>query len=196
LPGPDARQLWKYITKDNPYKSWQNFPNLPGRFVHVNENPHGDWVAIYLNGEAYESITNRSNPFRMKYGSIIIKENYSVANGDPAPQPPLTSVPVTLTALTIMYKVKGYQTVPNEEEWFWVMYGCKDGQCDGSVVTLSDQAFVNQQIPLSKDTFAFYRGEVVSGKPWLCIECHQRAKDSNDFAVGDYLWKLKPFAPK
>jgi hypothetical protein len=30
LPGPDAQQLWQYISKDNPYKAWKNFPKLPG----------------------------------------------------------------------------------------------------------------------------------------------------------------------
>src|SRR5262249_49882893 len=106
LPGPDARQLWNYITKDNPYKSWQNFPNLPGRFVSGNKTPHGDWVAIHLTAECDASTTNRSNPLRMKSGSITIKKNSSVIKSAPAPQPPLTSVPVTLTTLTIMYKVK------------------------------------------------------------------------------------------
>jgi hypothetical protein len=196
LPGADAQQLWKYITKDNPYKSWRNFPHLPGRFLHVKENPHGDWVAAYLNNEAYDSINSPSYPFKMKYGSIVVKENYSLSNSDPSPQPPLTSVPVTLTSLTVMYKIKGYQSSPGEEEWFWVMYGCNSGQCDGSVVTISNQSFVNEPIPLSKDTFAFYKGAVVAGKPWLCIECHQRASQSDEFAFGDYLWKLKIFSPK
>jgi hypothetical protein len=196
MPGPDAQQLWRYITQENPYKSWKNFPNMPGRFVHVKENPHGDWVAAYLNDAAYESIAFQSHPFQMKYGSIVVKENYSPVKGDPVTSPPLTSVPVTLTSLTIMYKIKGYQRVPAEEEWFWVMYGCDQGQCDGSVATISNQAFVDERIPKSQDTFAFYQGEVVAGKPWLCVECHQRARQSTEFAVGDYLWKLKPFAPK
>lgn len=196
MPGPDAQQLWKYITKESPYKSWKNFPNLPGRFLHVKENPHGDWIAVYLNNEAYDSIGTTAYPFRMKYGSIIVKENYSLANSDPSPQPSLTSVPVTLTSLTVMYKIKGYQSVPGEEEWFWAMYGCNNGQCDGGVVTISNQTFVNEPIPLSKDTFAFYKGAVVAGKPWLCIECHQRASQSDAFAFGDYLWRLKIFSPK
>jgi len=196
MPEPDAGQLWKYITKDNPYKSWKNLPNQAPRYVHVNENPHGDWVAVYLNGEAYDSISYPVNPFQMKYGSIIVKENYSLLKGDPINQPPLNSVPVALTSLTVMYKIKGYQRVPKEEEWFWVMYGCNNGQCDGGVATVSHQPFVGEQIPQSKDTFAFFQGEVVSGKPWFCIECHQRANLSNDFSYGDYVWKLKAFAPK
>jgi len=92
----------------------------------------------------------------MKYGSIIVKENYSLLKGDPNNEPPLNAVPVGLTSLTVMYKVKGYQRVTVEEEWFWVMYGCKNGQC-GGVVTISDQAFVNEQIPLSKDTLLSIR---------------------------------------
>jgi hypothetical protein len=196
LPPPDAQQLWQYITKDNPYKSWKTFPKLPGRFIHANEQPHGDWIAAYLNDQAYDSMINPSSPFQMKYASIIVKENYSLATGNPSPEPPLTSVPVVLTSLTVMYKVKGYQRTANEEEWFWVMYGCKGGQCDGSVATISNQPWINEQIPGSTATFAFYKGEVMTGKPWLCIECHQRAGKPGVFAFGDYVFRLPPFAAK
>jgi hypothetical protein len=194
LPGADAQQLWQYISKENDYKSWKNLPGQATKFVHVNEKPHGDWVAVYLNGEAYDSVNNPSNPFQMKYGSIIVKENYSLLKGDPINQPPLNAVPVGLTALTVMYKIKGYQRVPGEEEWFWVMYACNNGKCDGSVATISNQAFVSEPIPQSQDTFKFFQGEVVAGKPWICIECHQRGNISNNFSYGDYVWKLKPFA--
>ncbi len=196
MPQADAQQLWQYITKDNPYKSWKNFPNQQGRFLQVKENPHGDWIAAYLNNEAYQSMLTPSNPFKMEYGSIIVKENYVLSKGDPSPQPPLISVPVVLSSLTVMYKIRGYQHVPGQEEWFWVMYACDNGQCDGSVATISNQPWLNQQIPVSKETFAFYKGEIVAGKPWLCVECHQRARQSDQFAFGDYLWRLKPFAPK
>ncbi len=195
MPGTDAQQLWNYITKVNSYKNWRTLPNLP-RYVQVREDPHGDWVAVYLNNEAYDSITYRSKPFQMKYGSIVVKENYALAKGDPSPQPPLTSVPVELVSLTVMYKVKGYQTAPGEEEWFWVMYGCRNGYCDGSVAKIGDQPWLKDQIPLSKDTFAFYKGAVMAGKPWLCIECHQRAQQEADYAFGDYMWKVKFFAPQ
>jgi hypothetical protein len=196
LPGPDAQQLWQYITKDNPYKSWKNFPKLPGRFIHATEQPHGDWIAAYLNDQAYESMVSPSSPFQMKYASIIVKENYSLTTGTPSTEPQLTSVPVALTSLTVMYKVKGYQRTPYEEEWFWVMYGCKNGKCDGSIATISDQPWLNKQIPGGKDTFAFYKGEVMAGKPWLCIECHQRARRYGEYAFGDYVFRLPPFAAK
>ena len=196
MPGADAQQLWKYISKDNPYKSWKIFPNQPTRYVHVSENPHGDWVAVYLNNQAYDSITYPANPFQMKYGSILVKENYSLLKGDPINPTTLNAVPVGLTSLTVMYKIKGYQRVAGEEEWFWVMYSCDNGQCGGSVATIGNQPFVNEQIPQSSDTFKFFQGEVVTGKPWLCIQCHQRANLSNDYSYGDYVWKLKAFAPK
>jgi hypothetical protein len=193
MPGPDAQQLWKYISRDNPYKTWKTFPNQPQLFLHVKENPHGDWVAAYLNNQAYQSIITPSYPFEMEYGSVIVKENYTISNADPPSQPPLTTVPVGLSSLTVMYKIKGYQSVPKQEEWFWVMYSCNNGQCDGTVATISNQPWLDQQIPLSKDTFAFYKGEVVAGKPWLCVECHQRASQQDQFAFGDYLWRLAPF---
>jgi hypothetical protein len=197
MPGPDAQQLWKHISKDNPYKSWKNFPDLSARFLHVKENPHGDWIATYLNDQAYQSMVKSTPtyPLKMDYGSIVVKENYILSKGNPAPQPPLTSVPVTLSSLTVMYKIKGYQQAPGQEEWFWVMYSC-DGQCDGTVTMVANQPWLNEQIPLSKDSFNFYKGEIVAGKPWLCVECHRRASQTDQFAYGDYLWKLKFFAPK
>ena len=194
MPGPDARQLWEYISTR--YKSWNNFPNMPSRFVRVSENPHGDWIAVYANDPAYQSIAYPSKPFQMKYGSIIVKENYSLTNGNPVGGSQLLSVPVALTSLTVMYKVRGYQRVAGEEEWFWVMYNCPGGQCKGQVATISNQPFVSEQIPQSKDTFSFFQGEVVTGKPWICIECHQRANLENAYSAGDYVWKLLPFAPK
>jgi hypothetical protein len=196
MPGANAQQLWTYITKDNPYKSWKNFPDVPERFLHVKENPHGDWIATYLNNEAYQSMVTPSNPFAMEYGSIVVKENYALSNANPPQQTSLTSVPVVLSTLTVMYKIRGYRQVPGQQEWFWVMYGCNNGVCDGSVVTISNQPWLPEQIPLSKDTFAFYTGEVVAGKPWLCVECHRRASQSDQFAYGDYLWRVKYFQPK
>ena len=196
MPGPDAQKLWQYISKDNPYKSWKNFPDVPNRFLHVKENPHGDWIATYLNNEAYQSMVTPSNPVAMEYGSIIVKENYALSTGNPPAQSSLTSVPVVLSTLTVMYKVRGYRQVPGQEEWFWVMYSCNNGQCDGSVVTISDQPWLPEQIPLSKDTFAFYKGEIVAGKPWICVECHRRASQSDQFAYGDYVWRVKYFQTK
>ncbi len=158
--------------------------------------PDAQQIAVYLNGEAYESINNPPSPFQMKYGSILVKENYSPANGDPPSQAPLTSVPVNLVSLTVMYKIKGYQKIPGDEEWFWALYACNNGQCSGTPATVSNQPWLNEQIPMSQDTFAFYKGEVLAGKPWLCLECHTRAKQPGGYAVGDYVWKVKPFASK
>src|SRR5882724_698556 len=196
MPAADAQQLWKYISKDNPYKSWKNFPDVTERFLHVKENPHGDWIATYLNNEAYQSMVTPSNPFAMEYGSIVVKENYALSNSNPPSQSSLTSVPVVLSTLTVMYKIRGYRQVPGQQEWYWVMYACNSGVCDGSVVTISNQPWLPEQIPLSKDTFAFYTGEVVAGKPWICVECHRRASQSDQFAYGDYLWRVKYFQPK
>jgi hypothetical protein len=194
MPGADARQLWNYITRTNNYLSWRTLPDLP-RYIHVKENPHGDWVAVYLNKEAYDSFAYPSRPFQMRYGSIIVKENYSLDPGQVTRQSALVAVPVGLNSVTVMYKVKGYQRTPGENEWFWVMYGCS-GRCDGTIATISNQPWLNEQIPVSKDTFAFYKGEVVAGKPWLCVECHQRAGQQDQFAFGDYVWRLTPFVVK
>jgi hypothetical protein len=190
-PGADARQLWQYISKQSNYKFWRTLPRMTNP-LRVTEIPHGDWVAIYVNDEAYDSIAQQSSPFYMKYGSILVKENYTLNKRYPK-NPPTKE---NLVSLTVMYKVKGYHTREDQEEWFWVMYECKNGECDGSVATISNQPWLPLTMPKSRDSFAFFKGEVMAGKPWLCLECHQRAKVPNAFAVGDYVWKLKPFVPK
>lgn len=149
MPGPMPNSSGSTLPKDNSYKSWKNPPNKASRYVRVDEKPHGGWIGLYLNDEAYASISYPSKPFEMKYGSIIVKENYSLLKGDPNSEPPLNAVPVGLTSLTVMYEIKAYRRVPGEEEWYRVMYGCKNAQC-GGVVKISDQAFVNEQIPLSE----------------------------------------------
>jgi hypothetical protein len=193
LPGPDAQELWHYIHQEKPYKYWRTFPDQPRRFIHVKENPHGDWIAVYINDEAYNSLVQPSSPFQMNYGSILVKENYSLSDQDPVSQENLSSVPVNLTALTVMYKVKGYHTRAYQEEWFWAMYTCKNGECNGVISTVSDQPWITEQVPKTNSTFEFFKGEVMAGKPWLCIQCHQRAQNPTDSAFGDYLWKLLPF---
>lgn len=192
MPEADAQQLWQYISQKSPYRRWRTLPRMTNP-LRVTEIPHGDWVAVYVNDEAYDSIAEQSPPpFKMKYGSIIVKENYTLNKKYPKEHP----IKENLASLTVMYKVKGYHSRADQEEWFWVMYGCQNGDCDGSVATLSNQPWLSLTIPKSTDTFAFFKGEVVAGKPWICLQCHQRAREANAFAVGDYVWKLKPFAPK
>ena len=177
LPEADALELWEYITQGDGYRSWQPFPTDPdigGPPVRVTEEPHGAWVAIYVNDVALQSLFDPLDPFSLRYGSVLVKENYPNT-----PEPP---APDTLLSLTVMYKVNGYRTLPDENEWFWAMYSPS-----GRVLQLSDQSF------LSQEAFKGFRGEVQAGKPWFCIHCHLGAKETSTFAVGDFVYKLRPF---
>ena len=176
LPGPDAEDLWLYITRVNPYEKWQPFPGLDQPFIQLDEQPHGDWVGVWANDIAVDSMQHPLTPFTMKYGSILVKENYPGGTT----KPPKSS----LLSITVMYKVNGYHVLPGQEEWFWVMYTPQ-----GTVQTVSTQPWA------AKPPFKAFQGEVLAGKPWLCLQCHQGAAESSKEAVGDYLWKLKPFAP-
>ena len=174
MPGPSAGELWDYITKVSPYQQWNAFPGLADPFLQADEKPHGDWVAVYVNQIAYDSMFHPLDPFTMRYGSIVVKANYPASPTKPAAN--------RLLSLTVMYKINGYHSLPGEAEWFWVMYTPQ-----GEVAVVDKQPWASQ-----KD-FKAFRGEVQAGKPWFCLSCHQAAKTSSKKAVGDYLWKLKPF---
>ena len=174
MPGPSARDLWEYITTVDSYKQWPPFPGIDDPFIQVGEKPHGDWVAVHVNQIANDSMSHPLEPFTMRYGSIIVKENYPASKEKPSAS--------ELLSVTVMYKINGYHSLPQEEEWFWVMYTPQ-----GEVAVVDKQPWA-----ASKD-FAPFRGEVQTGKPWFCLSCHQSAKESSKKAVGDYLWKLKPF---
>ncbi|NIM14569.1 MAG: hypothetical protein GTO45_21320, partial [Candidatus Aminicenantes bacterium] len=68
--------------------------------------PHGSLLTTYVNERALKSIKDKSG---MANNSIIVKENYA-PNKD-------------LIAVTVMYKVKGYN--PEGGDWFWVKYDAK-----------------------------------------------------------------------
>jgi len=173
LPGPNPEDLWLYITRSNPYEKWQPFPGLDQPFIQVDEQPHGDWVAVYANDIAVDSMQHPLTPFTLRYGSILVKENY--------PGGPTRPAKSSLLSVTVMYKINGYRVLPGQEEWFWVMYSPQ-----GAAQTVSTQPWVPQ--------FKAFQGEVLAGKPWFCLQCHSGAAESSKKAVGDYVWKLKPFA--
>ncbi len=107
-PGPDAAQLNEYITRLKPYTSWELWPGK-GK-LYPGKEPHGSLLTTYLNNTAYFSVREKKG---MADGSIIVKENYSADK--------------RLVALTVMYKLKGYN--PAGGNWFWAKYAP-----DGSIV--------------------------------------------------------------
>jgi hypothetical protein len=102
MPGADAVQLYDYIMKGDPYESWELWPGK-GKLYKGTE-PHGALLTTYVNQPAYFSAKDKSG--KMKDGSIIVKENYTPDKN--------------LAALTVIYKIKGYN--PSAGNWFWAKY--------------------------------------------------------------------------
>jgi len=99
MPGPDPDQLWRHITIDSPYTKWSFWPDHQG--MQPGRAPHGPLHKVYVNDRAL----NSDRP-PLQYGSIQVKENYSKAK--------------ELKAVTVMYKINGYN--PKDGDWFWVKY--------------------------------------------------------------------------
>jgi hypothetical protein len=110
LPGPDAEKLNDYIIKYNPYRSWSLWPGK-GR-LYKGPKPHGELLTTFVNDAALVAIRKRAT---MKDGAIIVKENYSADK--------------EFKALTVMYKIKGYN--PRAGDWFWAKYA-PDGSVQAS----------------------------------------------------------------
>lgn len=101
LPGPNAEKLNEYIVRYNPYKAWDLWPGK-GKLYKGTE-PHGALLTTFVNDTAMASIKKMEG---MADGSIIAKENYGPDK--------------KFVALTVMYKIKGYN--PAAGDWFWAKY--------------------------------------------------------------------------
>jgi hypothetical protein len=101
MPGPSGGDLLNFITKDMPYKKWDLWPGK--KAMYRGTKPHGDFITLYVNKIALISIKKSKT---IANHSIIMKENYTADK--------------KLAALTIMYKVKGYN--PDGGDWFWAKY--------------------------------------------------------------------------
>jgi hypothetical protein len=99
MPGADPKELWEHITKTSPYPQWKFWDDHKG-MLEGNE-PHGSLHKVYVNDKAYAS---HSTP--IEYGAIVVKENYNKKK--------------KLMAITVMYKVNGYN--PEVGDWFWARY--------------------------------------------------------------------------
>lgn len=99
MPGPDPEDLWQYITQKSPYTKWSFWPDHQG--MQPGRAPHGPLHKVYVNDHA----VNSAKP-PVQYGAIAVKENYGEDK--------------QLKAITVMYKVKGYN--PDAGDWFWVKY--------------------------------------------------------------------------
>jgi len=131
MPGADPAELWEYITQTSPYTQWKFWDDHKGMVA--GRQPHGSLHKVYVNDKAYGSSTAP-----LEYGAIQVKENYNKAQ--------------KLMAITVMYKVKGYN--PGDGDWFWVKYsptgmakpygkpngciGCHGAKADNDFVIVHD----------------------------------------------------------
>ncbi|MBI2906786.1 MAG: cytochrome P460 family protein [Chloroflexi bacterium] len=77
----------------------------PGKqALYPGTEPHGALLTTYVTDGAFSAIDGKKGS--IPNGSIIVKENYMPDK--------------TLAAVTVMYKVKGYDSANND--WFWLKY--------------------------------------------------------------------------
>ena len=131
---PTWRDLLKIITGQEsalpggtaePYNEWESMPEInptTGKAIDlvqsVVEQPHADWVAIYMNppavgslAEDYPTYVGRNEPdelFQMRHGSICLKENYKSGPTPPPTDSDIAHRDARLESLTILWKVEGY----------------------------------------------------------------------------------------
>ena len=99
MPGPDGNALWNYISKVSPYTKWSFWPDHQGMLD--GRAPHAPKHKVFVNQAGIDSAAPP-----VQFGTIEVKENYSPAE--------------ELKAITVMYKVKGYN--PTDGDWFWAKY--------------------------------------------------------------------------
>ena len=107
-PTASGAALWDYLKAVNYAKSWRMWPGKTP--FYPGAEPHGSLLVTYVNNQAYRAIEEKKGMFPDE--AIVVKENY-------APDQ-------KLAALTVMYKVKGYD--PEANDWFWATY-----QPDGKI---------------------------------------------------------------
>lgn len=97
-----ADKLWEKVQTNNYRKNWKMWPGKES--FYTGTEPHGTLLTTYMNGPAYNAITNKME--QMPYGSIILKENYTENR--------------SLSDITVMQKIEGFNADAND--WFWAKY--------------------------------------------------------------------------
>ncbi len=104
MPWASGGDLRYHITIHKPYHKWAMWPGKGE--MYKGKEPHGAFLTTYVNENALDSIKKMNG---MTEHAIIVKENYSPNK--------------ELMAITVMYKVKGYN--PEGGDWFWAKYDPK-----------------------------------------------------------------------
>jgi hypothetical protein len=94
--------LWDHMKKADYAKKWKMWPGTHA--LYPGKSPHGAFLTTYVNGPALKAIEAKKGA--LPEGAIIAKQNFDKDK--------------KYVALTVMYKVKGYD--PEEGDWFWAKY--------------------------------------------------------------------------
>jgi len=102
MPGPDGKALWQYISKESPYTGWAFWDDHQG--LQEGDAPHAPQHKVFVNKTG-----TAPGKTAAEFGTIVVKENIGNDN--------------KLKALTVMYKVEGFN--PEKGDWFWAKYSPK-----------------------------------------------------------------------
>ncbi len=111
MPPADATALWNHLQKVNYQSSYKLFPGKAK--MYAGTQPHGAFLTTYVNDSAYQALSSGKTP--LPVGAILVKENYMPDR--------------TLAAVTVMYKVAGFDSANND--WNWLKRNA-DGKVDAS----------------------------------------------------------------
>jgi hypothetical protein len=137
MPATEGKALWDYLTK---VKYQKSFTLWPGKgMLYKGTEPHGALLTTYVNKTALDAIKGKKGA--MPAGAIVVKENYMPDK--------------MLAAITVMYKVTGYN--PEGGDWFWAKY-TPDGKIEA---------------------------EGKSDMAGMCIGCHGKAKGNDFLFTGE-----------
>jgi hypothetical protein len=100
LPDTTGAAVWSYLEAADYRANWELWPGKGE--LYAGQEPHGALLTTYVNPAAHEAATSMAGS--MPAGAIVVKENYMPDS--------------TLAAITIMYKVEGYD--PANNNWYWV----------------------------------------------------------------------------
>lgn len=138
MPDTTAEAVWAFI-QENDYTSWAHFPGTGDQYQ--GQEPHGMLLTTYVNETALTAL-EAGAPISIPEDGFVIKENYSPEG--------------MLGAVTVMYKVPGYNADHND--WWWAKY-----LPDGSLDTAPN-------------------GMEMEGRVPGCQSCHIQAAD-NDYVI-------------
>jgi hypothetical protein len=101
-PDTTGASVWAHLQAEDYREGWDLWPGK-GR-LYEGQEPHGMLLTTYLNEVAAGALEQGVG--EMPAGAIIVKENYMPDK--------------TLAAVTVMYKVPGYNAVHND--WFFTKH--------------------------------------------------------------------------